>query len=313
MSRVICVVGPTASGKTELAIRLANELHGEIVSCDSMQIYRRMDIGTAKPTPEEQARAVHHMIDVAEPDEDYSVGRYVEQADACVQQLLSEGKTVIVVGGTGLYCDALMQGRSFAPLPETGVRQELCRRCESEGSEALLKELAAVDPETAARLHPADKKRILRALEVFLETGVPISVHNAETQKLPPKYDPIRLAVGFEDRAELYERIDLRVEKMRRAGLDGEVRRLLAQGVAETATSMQAIGYKELLACEKGELSRDEAYALIAQRSRNYAKRQLTWFRRNDKNIWLMRGKNTSDDALFEAARQNISFFLQSP
>ena len=309
MKNMICVVGPTASGKTELAIRLAEALDGEIVSCDSMQIYRRMDIGTAKPTKEEQARCRHHMIDVAEPDEEFSVGRYVEMADRCVQDIFSRGKTAVVVGGTGLYCDALVLGRRFAPHPETGKRELLQQRCEKEGSEALLRELAAIDPETAARLHAGDQKRIIRALEVYYETGRTISFHNAETQKIPPKYHPVRLCIDFEDRAELYARIDRRVEKMREAGLDEEVRRLLAEGVCENTTAMQAIGYKELVACEKGELSRDEAYALIAQHSRNYAKRQLTWFRRNENNVRLVRNAACTDEELFCMARQHIPFF----
>ena len=160
MDRIICVVGPTASGKTELALRLAEALSGEIVSCDSMQVYRRMDIGTAKPTSDELARARHHMIDVCEPDEDFSAGKYVPMADACVQDILSRGKTAVVVGGTGLYADSLIAGRTFAPVPQTGAREALQARLACEGSEALLRELSQVDPETAARLHPADGKRI---------------------------------------------------------------------------------------------------------------------------------------------------------
>ena len=309
MDKIICVVGPTASGKTELALRLAEALGGEVVSCDSMQVYRRMDIGTAKPTAAELARARHHMVDVAEPDEDFSVGKYVPLADACVQDILARGKTVIVAGGTGLYAESLMAGRSFAPVPATGVRQRLEARLEAEGGAALLRELAEADPETAARLHPADGKRIVRALEVFLETGMTISRHNALTQSVPPKYNPIWLGLDFEDRAALYARIDRRVERMREAGLDDEVRALLDAGVPDTATAMQAIGYKELAACERGETDRAAAYALIKQRSRNYAKRQLTWFRRNGAMHWVRRGAADTDDTIFAAVRQIIPFF----
>ena len=261
MDKIICVVGPTASGKTELALRLAEALGGEVVSCDSMQVYRRMDIGTAKPTAAELARARHHMVDVAEPDEDFSVGKYVPLADACVQDILARGKTVIVAGGTGLYAESLMAGRSFAPVPATGVRQRLEARLEAEGGAALLRELAEADPETAARLHPADGKRIVRALEVFLETGMTISRHNALTQSVPPKYNPIWLGLDFEDRAALYARIDRRVERMREAGLDDEVRALLDAGVPDTATAMQAIGYKEFFGFLNGACTLDEAAA----------------------------------------------------
>ena len=274
MDRIICVVGPTASGKTELALRLAEALSGEIVSCDSMQVYRRMDIGTAKPTSDELARARHHMIDVCEPGEDFSAGKYVPMADACVQDILSRGKIAVIVGGTGLYADSLIAGRTFAPVPQTGAREALQARLAREGGEALLRELSQVDPGTAARLHPADEKRIVRALEVYYETGEPISRHNE-----------------------------------RAAGLEDEVRGLLTSGVPDTATSMQAIGYKELAAALRGEYAVDEAFRLIQQRSRNYAKRQLTWFRRNEKMHWLVRGAGGSDASIFQEALQIIPFF----
>ena len=303
------MVGPTASGKTELALRLAERLDGEIVSCDSMQLYRRMDIGTAKPTPDELARARHHMIDVCEPDEAFSVGKYVQMADACVQDILSRGKVAILTGGTGLYADSLISGRTFAPVPQTGVRERLQARLAAEGGGALLRELASVDPETAARLHPADEKRIVRALEVFLETGEPISRHNERTRQQPDQYEPVWLGLDFADRAALYARIDRRVDTMRAAGLEREVRGLLESGVPDTATAMQAIGYKELAGALRGEASLDEAYDLIKQRSRNYAKRQLTWFRRNSRMHWLIREAADDDASIFRAALQEIPFF----
>ena len=309
LDSIICVVGPTASGKTELALRLAETLSGEIVSCDSMQLYRRMDIGTAKPTPDELARARHHMIDVCEPDEDFSVGKYVQMADACVQDVLSRGKVAILTGGTGLYADSLISGRTFAPVPQTGVRERLQARLAAEGGDALLRELACVDPVTAARLHPADEKRIVRALEVFLETGEPISRHNERTRQQPDQYEPVWLGLDFADRAALYERIDRRVDKMRAAGLEREVRELLASGVPAAATAMQAIGYKELAGALRGDCTFDEAYDLIKQRSRNYAKRQLTWFRRNSRMRWLIREAADDDASIFRAALQEIPFF----
>ena len=289
MNSIICICGPTASGKTGLAVALAKKLDGEVISCDSMQIYRGMDVGTAKPTPEEMQGVPHHLLDVADPDESFSVSRYVELADRALQDVLSRGKTAIVCGGTGLYMDSLMLGRAFAPFPETGKRQALEREAESFGIEPLLDRLRAVDPASAGRLHPSDRKRIIRALEVYEETGKTITQHNLETQRIPPKYRPLWLGLTFEPRQLLYERIDRRVELMMEQGLADEVRRLLASGVSPEATAMQAIGYKEMAAALRGELSIEEAVAQIQQSSRRYAKRQLTWFRRNPEVHWLVR------------------------
>jgi tRNA dimethylallyltransferase len=309
MERIVCVVGPTASGKTGLAVELAKRLDGEIVSCDSMQIYRRMDIGTAKPTVEEMQGIHHYMIDIVEPDEDFSVGKYVEMAEACLQDILARGKTAVVAGGTGLYCDSLIAGRSFAPCPSTGKREALEREADELGSGALLERLRAADPETAARLHPADRKRIVRALEVYLETGETISAHNEKTRLVPPRHRAVWLGLDFEERAELYARIDRRVDDMLRLGLLDEIRALLASGVPEKATSMQAIGYKEFLAALRGESTPEEAAALVKQRSRNYAKRQRTWFRRNPEIRWLLQRPGADFSALSDAACQEIPFF----
>jgi tRNA dimethylallyltransferase len=309
MERIVCVVGPTASGKTGLAVELAKRLDGEIVSCDSMQIYRRMDIGTAKPTVEEMQGIPHYMIDIVEPDEDFSVGKYVKMAEACLQDILARGKTAVVAGGTGLYCDSLIAGRSFAPCPSTGKREALEREADELGSGALLERLRAADPETAARLHPADRKRIVRALEVYLETGETISAHNEKTRLVPPRHRAVWLGLDFEERAELYARIDRRVDDMLRLGLLDEIRALLASGVPEKATSMQAIGYKEFLAALRGESTPEEAAALVKQRSRNYAKRQRTWFRRNPEIRWLLQRPGADFSALSDAACQEIPFF----
>ena len=309
MDNIICVVGPTASGKTAFAVRLAQSLDGEVISCDSMQIYRRMDIGTAKPTVEEMAQIPHHMIGIVEPDEDFSVGKYVQMADAVLQDVLARGKTAVICGGTGLYVDSLIAGRSFAPYPATGKREALERRAAEEGIGPLLARLREVDPASAARLHASDEKRIIRALEVFDETGKTITWHNEQTQKQPPRYTPYWLGLDFADRNVLYSRIDRRVDLMLEAGLLDEIRALVASGVPESCTAMQAIGYKEYLAALRGETSFGEATALVKQRSRNYAKRQLTWFRRNKSIHWLLQQPGQDFDGVFRAACRDIPFF----
>ena len=287
MDKIICVVGPTASGKTGLAVELARQLDGEVLSCDSMQLYRHMDIGTATPTIEEMQGVPHHMISVVDPSEDFSVGRYVEMADPILQDILARGKTVVICGGTGLYADSLLSGRTFAPCPSTGRRVELETMADEQGIEAVLAYLRTFDPASADRLHPSDRRRIIRAAEVYLETGKTITEHNEETKKIPPKYTAARIGLDFFDRADLYRRIDRRVELMMDDGLLEEIRALLALGVPPGATSLQAIGYKEPLAALRGETTMDEAVARIQQESRRYAKRQLTWFRRNPAIHWI--------------------------
>lgn len=280
--KILVITGPTASGKTWLAVELAKRHDGEVVSADSMQIYRRMDIGTAKPTVEEMQGVPHHMIDVADPEEDFSVARYVDMASRCVDDVLSRGKLPILAGGTGLYIDSLLSGRTFAAFDGTSpLRAELEERYAREGGQALLNELAGADPESAARLHPNDGKRIIRALEVWLTTGKTITRHNAETKALPLRYDALTLTLDFERREDMWARIDKRVDKMMAAGLAEEVRALLRSGVPARCTAMQAIGYKEMVRALSGEGTLEDAAALIKLRSRQYAKRQRTWFRRN--------------------------------
>ena len=304
MNNIICIAGPTASGKTALAVELAKELNGEVVSCDSMQVYRRMDIGTAKPTTDEMQGIPHHMIDVAEPQEDFSVSRYCNLAGPIVEDILSRGKTAVIAGGTGLYMDALIQGNDFAPFPSTGVREKLEQEARAQGIQVLYDRLAAIDPEAAGRLHLSDQKRILRALEVYLETGETITEHNRKTQLLPPRFSPIWLGLDFENRAELYERIDRRVGIMLEQGLIGEIQGLLSSGIPEKCTAMQAIGYKEFLAALNGECTLEEAADQVRQSSRRYAKRQLTWFRRNKSIHWLTRRPGQDREEILTQARQ---------
>ena len=304
MNNLICIAGPTASGKTALSIALAKELDCEIVSCDSMQVYRRMDIGTAKPTLQEREGIPHYMLDVAEPDEDFSVSRYCTMATPIVDDILARGKTAIVVGGTGLYMDALIRGNVFAPYPSTGRREELEALAAQQGIEAVLDRLRIVDPESAARLHPSDQKRIIRAMEVYLETGSTITEHNRRTQAIPPRYTPVWFALEDENRADLYRRIDFRVEVMLEQGLIREIKALLDSGIGSKCTAMQAIGYKEFVAALEGQISMEEAVSLVQQASRHYAKRQLTWFRRNPAIHWLRRNPGMDNEKILEQARQ---------
>ena len=304
MNQIICIAGPTASGKTALAVELAKEYGGEVVSCDSMQVYKRMDIGTAKPSPEERQGIPHHMIDVAEPWEDYSVSRYCADAAPIVEDIVSRGKTAIIAGGTGLYMDSLIRGNDFAPFPSTGVRERLEREADREGMEALLARLRAVDPEAAARLHLSDRKRIIRAMEVYLETGETITAHNRRTQALPPRFSPVWLGLDFESRAELYSRIDRRVDVMLEAGLLEEIRALLRSGIPEKCTAMQAIGYKEFTDALDGRCTVEAAADQVRQSSRRYAKRQLTWFRRNGRIHWLRRGPGEGSAEILASARR---------
>ena len=304
MNNIICIAGPTASGKTALAVELAKELNGEVVSCDSMQVYKRMDIGTAKPTVEERQGIAHHMIDVAEPEEDFSVSRYCALASPIVDDIVARGKTAIIAGGTGLYMDSLIKGNDFAPFPSTGVREKLEAQADAEGMEAMTKWLQSVDPEAAARIH--DRKRLLRALEVYLETGITITEHNRRTQAIPPKYTPLWLGLDFEERSDLYRRIDQRVSIMLEMGLVEEIRNLLSSGIPAKCTAMQAIGYKEFVAALNGEITVEEAADEVRKSSRHYAKRQLTWFRRNPQMHWLTRKTGEDSQEILRRARQII-------
>ena len=293
--KLVCVVGPTGCGKTRLGVELAKRLDGEVVSCDSMQIYRGMTIGTAAPTENEMDGVPHHMVGVVGPEENYSVARYAEDAARCVEDIISRGRQPVVVGGTGLYLNALLAGHGFAGGDKDGkCRAELEERWEKQGGEAMYAELLRIDPETAGVLHRNDKKRILRALEIWRETGKTMAQHNAETKQIPPRYDSVRIGLAYEDREEMKRAIDARVDRMVEAGLFEEVQSLLAAGVPRSATAMQAIGYKEALSFFDGRATREEAAAEIKLRSRQYAKRQLTWLRR-DRDIYWYYWKKTRD------------------
>ncbi len=288
MATVLCVVGPTATGKTKMGVALAKRFGGEVVSVDSMQLYRGMAIGTAAPTQEEMEGIPHHMVAVADPAESWSAARYVHAADACVQDILGRGKLPVLVGGTGLYLDALIRGTDFAAGSQgTELRRQLQRRARQEGVETLLEELRRIDPAAAQKLHLRDEKRIIRALEVWYETGRTITEHDRQERQRPPKYDALYIGLDFLDRQDLRDRIDKRVDTMVEQGLLEEVETLLASGLPRDATALQAIGYKQFLAVAEGTATRQEAIEEVKLRSRQYAKRQLTWLRRNPDIFWV--------------------------
>lgn len=282
---VAVVVGPTASGKTSLGIEIAKRLDGEIVSADSMQIYKNMDIATAKPTPEELSQANHHLIGFLDPGEDFSVAKYKKLATDAIDDILSRGKLPIVVGGTGLYIDTLIKNTEFLDYEKSDIRNELEKRALNEGIEALYSELMKVDPETAQRLHINDNKRIIRALEVYYVTGETIT-HQCEVSHLnESKYRFCVIGLTAENRQYLYDRINLRVDLMLKDGLIEEAKEFFAQSPG--CTAKQAIGYKELKAYLDGFVSLETATDKLKMETRRYAKRQLTWFRRNYSINWL--------------------------
>ena len=288
MDKKTCWVltGPTASGKTALSIRLAKAHDCEIVCMDSMQIYRRMNIGTAKPTAEEMEGVPHHMIDVAEPDEVFSVARYQEMAEACIADIHSRGRRALLVGGTGLYLRALRQPMAMGDVSaDEAIRAELeAIALEENGKQRLHDMLAAVDPTTAARLHLNDARRVIRALEVYRLTGVPFSQQPQIQTESRYRY---RVATLTMDRALLYQRVEKRIDIMFRQGLVDEVRSLLDSGVPADAQAMKAIGYKELVPYVRGEASLEETDYLLKLNTRHYAKRQLTWMRREPDVLWV--------------------------
>jgi len=284
--KILIICGPTASGKSDLALRLAHELDAEIVNADSMQIYRGLDIGTAKPSKEEQAEIRHHLIDVVEPDRQFSAADYAAAADAAIRDIVGRGKRVIVAGGTGLYIRALVKGLVDSPGGAGELRLALQDEADRDGNEAMLERLRQVDPDLAAGLHPNNLVRIIRALEVYRLTGIPLSRHQKEHAFATRRYETLQIGVSVE-RGLLYRRIDERVERMLAAGLLNEVSGLLEAGFGRDLKSMRSIGYKEAAAHLCGELSAEEAVRLIKRDTRHYAKRQMTWFKADPDILWF--------------------------
>ena len=305
----IAVVGPTASGKSALALDLSERFGGEIVSCDSMQIYRGMDIGTAKPTPAERARVKHHMIDILDPDQPYSAADYGDEAAKVAEEILSRGKLPVFCGGTGLYLTAVLTGRhGEAPPSDPALRAELSGRGKTEeGRAALYAELAAIDPASAAATHPNNLRRVVRALEIYRLTGKPKSVFDEESRNAQPRFNCLTLGLDFPERGALYRRIDRRVDQMMAAGLFSEAKTLRERGYLSPGTTAgQAIGYRQFLPCFSGESTPEEAAEEIKRATRRYAKRQLTWFRAQEGILWLDGG----DPALAQRAADAVSAYL---
>ncbi len=283
---IICVCGPTASGKTAYAINLAKEKNGEIVSCDSMQIYKYMDIGTAKATREERARIPHHMIDFVHPDTNYSVADFTEDAKKCIEDIISRGKMPILCGGTGLYIDSLLGGIDFSEeKKDEAYRNDLWKMAEEDGADAVHALLADIDPEEAEKVHPNNIKRVIRALEICKTTGM-TKTEADKAANLGSPYSAQIIGLTM-DRERLYDRINRRVDIMMEEGLLGEVEGLLEMNIRRDSTAMQAIGYKELIAYLDGNCTLGEAIDKIKQESRRYAKRQMTWFKRNKNIKWI--------------------------
>ena len=284
--KLLVICGPTASGKSDLAMRLARQLDGEIINADSMQVYRGMDIGTAKPTPGQRAEIPHHLIDIADPGQPFSAADFVKAADAAIRDIGSRGKRIIVAGGTGLYIRALLKGLVDSPRGADEFRQMMRAEASSSGNPALLERLRQVDPELAERIHPNNLVRIIRALEVHHLTGVPLSRHQQEHGFSGQRYLSLQIAIRVE-RPLLYRRIDERVDRMLGQGLLREVQQLLDAGYSPETKAMRAIGYKEMAAHLAGAHDLDEAIRLIKRDSRHYAKRQLTWFSAEPDILWL--------------------------
>ena len=310
-TKIAVVTGPTASGKSALAVRLAKHFCGDIVSCDSMQLYRGMDIGTAKPNAAEQKAVKHHMIDVLDIKDTFSVAEYVKAAEICISNIYSKGRLPFFCGGTGLYVDAVVNSTEFGAiesLPE--YREELKAFVADNGAQKLHELLKESDLEAAEKIDYRNVKRVIRALEVYKSSGVPISEWQRRSKLLPPKYDSLVLLLEYEDRQTLYSRINNRVDSMMESGLLNEVKLLKEKGLFETPTAGQAIGYKEFIPYFNGEASIDECVENLKSESRRYAKRQMTWFRRNGSAKRII-ADGKSEEEIFTEARDLCEEFFK--
>lgn len=297
---LIVIGGPTACGKTGFSIKLAKEIGGEIISADSMQVYRYMDIGTAKVTPEEADGVPHYLIDEFDPDEEYNVMLFQQKAKAYMEQIWAKGKVPILVGGTGFYINALLYDNDFTETDnDTSYREECYRLAQEQGPEVLYERLKEIDPEYAAIMHANNVKRVTRALEYHYLTGQKFSEHNAEQKKKETPYDAAVIILSM-DREKLYERIELRIDIMMEQGLLEEVKGLLDKGYTPDLVSMQGIGYKEFIPYFNGECTLEEAVTQLKTNTRRFAKRQLTWFRRQIEGLWVDMSSSTGEEAMEE-------------
>lgn len=304
---LIILAGPTAVGKTSLSIRLAKTIDAEIISADCMQVYRHMDIGSAKIRPEEMAGIPHHLIDALEPEEDFNVVRFQQIAKSAAEEIWERGKIPLVVGGTGFYIQALLYDIDFTENDgDTAYREELEETARKKGGEYLHQLLKDADPKAALDIHPNNIKRIIRALEFHHQTGGKISEHNERERAKKSPYN-YAYFVLTDERSRLYERIDRRVDQMMEEGLPGEVRFLKDRGVRRDSTAMQGLGYKELFAYLEGEYSFDEAVRIIKRDTRHFAKRQLTWFKREKDVIWADKSVLGSEDAVMEFMMEELA------
>ena len=307
--RVVAIVGPTASGKTKLSVALAEKLNAEIISADSMQIYKGMDIATAKPRIEDMRGIKHHLIDFLSPSEQFDVVKYVSLAKQCIEDINSRGKLPLLCGGTGLYVDSLLNNIQFTSnQSDPCLRKELEEKAKQYGSEVLLRELALFDPESAERLHPNNVKRIIRAIEIYRTTGITMTEQLENSRKAPSLYDTYLIGLTTKNRQILYDRINRRVDQMIEDGLIEEARKVLASDCSMTA--MNAIGYKELKPYFNGECKSHDAIEKIKLETRRYAKRQLTWLKRNKKIDWIAVDDYDSFDEIvnlsFELIQKNL-------
>ena len=310
--KILAVVGPTASGKTAVAVELAKRLGGEVISCDSMQIYRRMDIGTAKPTREEMSGIVHHLIDAVEPDAPFSCAEYVTRAAQAAKEITARGKLPILCGGTGLYLDRFLCGEMEETQADEALRASLFAYAESEGIEALHARLRAVDPESAQTIHPNNVKRVARALEIYEQTGIPKSEFDRRSQVVESPYDATVIGLFYPRREVLYERINRRVDIMLADGLLEETEKLMQEGVFEVnQTAAQAIGYKELLGYFDGNETLTEAAENLKTATRRYAKRQLTWFSAKPYVKWVDMEQNGQLRSLDDVCQEIVSRFRE--
>ncbi|MEW6614978.1 MAG: tRNA (adenosine(37)-N6)-dimethylallyltransferase MiaA [Thermodesulfobacteriota bacterium] len=284
-TRIVAIVGPTAAGKSQLALELAARINGEIISADSMQVYRYMDIGTAKPTPDEQKKVKHHLIDILYPDEEFSAALFKQEAREAISNVDRQGKVAIVAGGTGLYIKALTRGLFKGPGADQELRRVLRKKAAITGSEALHKELSELDPVTAAKLHPNDSFRIIRAIEVCQLAQKPLSEYHENHGFKDSPFDTFKIGLCI-DRQDIYSRIEKRVDRMIATGLVDEVKRLLDMGYTRDLNSMQGLGYKQIAGYLLGEFSLDEAILQVKQGTKRYAKRQMTWFRADPEINW---------------------------